>query len=281
MWHEDEGVKQAARNVVTLIADHRGGHLDILQVIKHKCRTPALFHYELYSRVEDELRILPADGLELWMIITRLLKENIVNLAQERLDIWLLVPQVHLGVKNCVDRQGKLRHKVSRKMAGIMMSYLVHYCQTQIERSQHTYDLFAVPFQQRTRNPRTALKALDICLNSFYWNSPLQEPIPSDRARQRPNLRIWARTTSDALTFQRLLLTTNELKEETDLLIAHIFCHWDNLLRAMMRMQSFADYDDDKKVQDIIDICNIAGKAFGERIQDEYNTLGKFSKHAV
>jgi hypothetical protein len=94
MWHEDEGVKRAARNVVTLIADHRGGHLDIYQVVKLKCRTPRLFQYEIISKVEDELRILPADGLELWMIITRLLKENIVNLAQDRLKIWLIIPQV-------------------------------------------------------------------------------------------------------------------------------------------------------------------------------------------
>jgi hypothetical protein len=94
MWHEDEGVKRAARNVVTLIADHRGGHLDIFQVIKLKCRTPRLFQYEIISKVKDELRILPADGLELWMIITRLLKENIVNLAHDRLKIWLIIPQV-------------------------------------------------------------------------------------------------------------------------------------------------------------------------------------------
>lgn len=103
MWHEDEGIKKAARHVITLIADHRGGHLDIFQVVKYKCRTPALFHYELFSRVEDELRVLPADGLELWMIITRLVKDNIINLAQDRLSIWLIVPQVFLILKDGVD----------------------------------------------------------------------------------------------------------------------------------------------------------------------------------
>jgi len=101
MWHEDEGVKKAARNVVTLIADHRGGDLDIFQVVKHICRNPTLFYYELFSRVEDELRILPADGLELWMIVTRLMKENIVNLAEDRLEMWLSIPMVPCFVPAC------------------------------------------------------------------------------------------------------------------------------------------------------------------------------------
>lgn len=166
-------------------------------------------------------------------------------------------------------------------MAGIMVSYLVHYCQAQIERSQDMYNAFALPFQQRTRNPRTALKALDTCLNAFYWDSPLQEPLPVDRERQRPNLKMWARFTADALNFQRQLLTTDELNIETDLLIGRIFCHWDNLIRALVTTQTFKNYDDDKKIQDIMDICNVGGKAFGERIQDEFNSLGKCSKHAV
>src|SRR5579859_5871159 len=158
-------------------------------------------------------------------------------------------------------------------MAGSMISYLVHYCQAQIERSQEMYNAFALPFQQRSRNPRTALKALDTCLNAFYWDSPLQEPLAVDRERQKPNLKIWVRMTADALDFQRQLLTTEELQRETDLLIGRIFCHWDNLLRALVTTQTFKDYDDDKKTQDIMDICDAGGKAFGERIRDEYNCL--------
>ena len=166
-------------------------------------------------------------------------------------------------------------------MAGIMISYLVHYCHNYIEQSQNTYDAFAFPFKSKRRSPGTALKALDICLNSFYWNSPLQEPIPLDRWKQRPNLKLWAKVSVDALLFERLFLTTNELKEETDILIGHLFCHWDNLLRAMVNIQSFPDYDEEKKMQDIMDLCDIFGKSFAERIQDEFNALGNCGKHAV
>lgn len=94
MWHEDEQVKRVARGVVNLIADHRGGQLSIFQVVKPKCRTPALLHYSLCTKITDEIKVFPAEGLDLWMTITRLVKENIVNLAQDRLNVWLEIPQV-------------------------------------------------------------------------------------------------------------------------------------------------------------------------------------------
>jgi hypothetical protein len=166
-------------------------------------------------------------------------------------------------------------------MAGIMVSYLVHYCHNHIERSQNVYDAFAYPFQSKKQSPGVALKVLDICLNSFYWSSPLQEPIPLDRPKQRPNLKLWARASVDALRFERLYLSTKELKEETDLLIGHLFCHWDNLLRAMVNIQTFPEYDEEKKMQDIMNLCNIFGISFAERIQDEFNALGNCGKHAV
>jgi hypothetical protein len=94
MWHEDEQIKRTAREVVSLIADHRGGELNTFQIVKSKCRTPALLHYELCTKIADEIKVFPAEGLELWMVITRLVKENIVNLAQDRLYVWLQIPQV-------------------------------------------------------------------------------------------------------------------------------------------------------------------------------------------
>lgn len=94
MWHDDELVKQVARNVVSLIADHRGGDPKIFQVVKTKCRTPALLQYELCTKITLEIKILPADGLDLWMTITRLVKQNIVDLAQDCLQAWLQIPQV-------------------------------------------------------------------------------------------------------------------------------------------------------------------------------------------
>jgi hypothetical protein len=167
-----------------------------------------------------------------------------------------------------------------------MFSYITHYCQTHIEKNKKTYDLFAVPFQQRTTNPRVPLKALDNCLNAFYFNSPLQEPIPTDRPRQRPNLKIWARLTVDAFDFRHTLLlnkvlVTKEMREETDILVGRIFCHWDSLIRALVEVKSFDDYDEDQKTQDIIDICNIFGETFAEHIKNPYNLLGKYGKHAV
>ena len=104
MWHEDEQVKRVARAVVNLIADHRGGELSIFQVVKSKCRTPALFHYELCNKITDEIKVFPAEGLDLWMTITRLLKENIINLAHDRLYVWLQIPQVS-ATTICVDNR--------------------------------------------------------------------------------------------------------------------------------------------------------------------------------
>lgn len=122
---------------------------------------------------------------------------------------------------------------------------------------------------------------LDASLNAMYYNSPLQEPIPVKRAKPRPKLKIWARMTVDALDFNRHVLITDELSREVDKLVAHVFCHWDNLVRALMETKSFEGYDEDQRTQDIIDICGILGKAFPERIRDEYNDLGKLGKHAV
>ena len=94
MWHEDEQVKRIARVVVTLIADRHGGQSKTFKVVKLKCRTPALLHHELAHKVREEIKVLPVDGLALWTTITRLLKENIVELAEDRLRYWLEIPQV-------------------------------------------------------------------------------------------------------------------------------------------------------------------------------------------
>jgi hypothetical protein len=93
-WNEDEQVKRAARAVVNLVADHCGGQLSTFQVIKLKYRLPELLQYELCPKIRDEIRVFPTDGLAHWLTITRLVKENIVSLAQDRLKIWLQIPQV-------------------------------------------------------------------------------------------------------------------------------------------------------------------------------------------
>ena len=163
-----------------------------------------------------------------------------------------------------------------------MICYISHYCQSHIERYPQTHDIFATPFKQKSNNPLKPLKALDTCLNAFYFNNPLQEPIPVDRPRQRPNLKMWARMTVDAMEFSRQHLITQELKEQTDTLVAHVFCHWDNLIRALMEVKSFEGYDEDQKTQDLIDICNVLNhERVSQRIRDPYNDLLKQGKHAV
>ena len=163
-----------------------------------------------------------------------------------------------------------------------MICYISHYCQSHIEKQPKTHDVFASPFKQRTRNPLKPLKALDTCLNAFYFNSPLQETVAKDRPRQRPNLKMWARITVDAMEFSRQDLITKELKDQTDTLVAHVFCHWNNLLRALIQVKSFEGYDEDQKTQDLIDICNILNhERVSQRIKDPYNDLQKQGKHAV
>jgi len=163
-----------------------------------------------------------------------------------------------------------------------MITYITHYCHAHFEQSPETYELLTMPFQQNTRNPLKALRALDTCLNAFYFNSPLQEIVPVDRPHHRPNLKIWARMTVDALDFSRQDLNTPELKEQTDTLVARIFCHWDTLLRALIEVKTFEGYDEDQRTQDIVEICEILKqKSFSDRIKDIYNDLGKEGKHAV
>jgi hypothetical protein len=161
-----------------------------------------------------------------------------------------------------------------------MISYIAYYCQSYIEKNPKTHTILALPFQQETRNPLRPLKALDTCLNAFYFNSPLHEIIPTDRKRQRPNLKIWARMTVDALDFSRQ--DAKEFKDHTDTLVAHIYCHWDSLLRALTEVKSFEGYDEDQRTQDIIEICEILKqKSFSDRIKDSHNDLAKEGKHAV
>lgn len=163
-----------------------------------------------------------------------------------------------------------------------MITYITHYLQSHIEKTPKTHTMFAIPFQQKTRNPLKALKALDTCLNAFYFNSPLQEVIPTDRERQRPNLKIWARMTVDALDFSRQDLISEDLQDQTDALVARVFCHWDSLIRALTEVKSFEGYDEDQRTQDIVEICEILGKKpFSDRIKDSHNDLGKEGKHAV
>jgi hypothetical protein len=96
MWSEDESVKSVAREIVRMIADHHGGEIEIYHIVKSKCPTPGRLRYELAQKINEEMRVLPHDALNLWITITRLLKQRIIDLAQDRLKYWLMIPQVYL-----------------------------------------------------------------------------------------------------------------------------------------------------------------------------------------
>jgi hypothetical protein len=94
MWDEEEPVRTVARNVVTLIADHRGGDLNIFQVIQLKVSSAGIFKVRIYDRILDELQTFPEEGMELWMIITRLLKEHITYFGPDLIRLWIDIPTV-------------------------------------------------------------------------------------------------------------------------------------------------------------------------------------------
>jgi hypothetical protein len=94
MWDDEELVRTVARKVVTLIADHRGGDLNIFQVIQLKVSSAGIFRVRIYDRLLDEFQTFPDEGLELWMIITRLLKEHITYIGPDLIRLWIDMPTV-------------------------------------------------------------------------------------------------------------------------------------------------------------------------------------------
>jgi hypothetical protein len=168
-----------------------------------------------------------------------------------------------------------------------MISYLAHYCRSHIEDDPEMLKLFTAPFKQNSpfkeksiRSSHVALKALDTCLNGWYFDNPAQEPLPKMRPPQPPNLKLWARITASALDFGRIIMDMDKQKEQTDMALSHIFCHWDNLLRGLMELK-LDGYDEDQRTNDIIEICDILKTPFSTRIRDSFNDLSNSGKHAV
>jgi len=79
---------------VTLIADHRGGDLNIFQVIQLKVSSAGIFRVRIHDKLLDELQTFPDEGLDLWMIITRLLKEHITYIGEDLIRLWIDIPIV-------------------------------------------------------------------------------------------------------------------------------------------------------------------------------------------
>ena len=283
MWSKDEQVKREAREVVDMIANCRGGQPSIFQAVKQKCRTPALLQYQLCKIIKDETTVSPTEGLDLWMTITRLVKENIVEWAQDRLYYWIEIPRVtkHTFCNVFLSNGQKLLFSPEHgRMASVMMCYLIYYCQDQMEKCQKTFDLFGVLFTRRGNNVESPLKMLDACLNGFHFNNPLREEIAGDRQRPPLSLKLWARFTVRALNFTGDFVNTYERKNSRRLFVGSYI-----LPLALFDPLIYRYHTRDSLKLNIIKVSLMSAKffnkAFPERIQDVDNELGPQIKHAV
>jgi len=94
MWAEDEQLKNKARQVVSLIADYHGGCADVTRVIKHKIPSGSIFKSRFMPIFMEEMKKKAEEALDLWLIITRLLKGTLITIAQNNLDTWTSIPLV-------------------------------------------------------------------------------------------------------------------------------------------------------------------------------------------
>jgi len=168
------------------------------------------------------------------------------------------------------------------------MHYITHYCQSFILKNKEFLAAFESAFRPNPRYPSFPLEALDKCLAGFHFENALSEPAPDNRVRERPDLKVWAKLTVAAMTNShpsyRLDIQAEPLMQEKHYyaLVGSIYCHWDNLLRAMASATEYEGFDDDAKTQELIEICEILKvPAFSQYIQDSGNILPNSSKHAV
>jgi hypothetical protein len=94
MWAEDEQLKDKARRVVSLIADYRGGCADVTEVIQEKIPSGTIFRSDFMPVFMEEMKKKTAEALQLWLIITRLLKGTILTIAEDHIDVWTSIPKV-------------------------------------------------------------------------------------------------------------------------------------------------------------------------------------------
>lgn len=158
-----------------------------------------------------------------------------------------------------------------------MTSSVMDYCKSNVEMTSFEYTVFAKPFKQRETwtkpradDPRKALVALDRCLNSLYQTDSGH----SERPRLPSNLIIWAYITYEALDIDDLDKLDSDTCKEMDQLIAHLFCHWDILLRTLIDCKLSSG-------QSIAQICGRLDLRFDKFIRDCNSSLGKCGRHAV
>ncbi len=91
MWDKITSTRKNAWAVLSLIGDLAGGQKAILEIVRqvHKLR-----NREFVYRVEEQTEECEAEGFELWMIITRLLRDQFSNILHGELRRWLQIPWV-------------------------------------------------------------------------------------------------------------------------------------------------------------------------------------------
>jgi hypothetical protein len=94
MFETHVAIQRAALHIGQLVADHQGGDPHIARLIKSKYSGGGTFKEAIIDRTLGVYEKSPADGLELWIVITRLLKERILKVAGPDLKLWLQIPQV-------------------------------------------------------------------------------------------------------------------------------------------------------------------------------------------
>jgi hypothetical protein len=166
-------------------------------------------------------------------------------------------------------------------MAASLICYLTYYCQDHIEKSQKIYYIFALPFIRKGDDVLRPLRALDTYLNGFHFSNPLSERVPADRERQPLNLKIWARMTAKVLNFSHNPTSTPEIKQAIDTAVAHIFCHWNCLIHTVTDIAAIKGHEEEKRTQDLADLCAIFANEFSDWILDGRSELLAQSKHAV
>lgn len=92
MWDEDITTRKNARAFLSLIGDIAGGQKVVIGIIRqvHKLR-----NLEFLSRIETQIEECEQEGFQLWMIITRLLRDGFSDIMASELCRWLRIPWVY------------------------------------------------------------------------------------------------------------------------------------------------------------------------------------------
>lgn len=91
MWDEDITTRINARAVLSFIGDNAGGQKAVIETIRqvHKLPNP-----EFISRVEAQFKECESEGFQIWITITRLLRDGFLDIMPNEMCRWLRIPWV-------------------------------------------------------------------------------------------------------------------------------------------------------------------------------------------